>query len=254
MRIAAHEAIIALLLAQASIASDDKQWSGRFSPDGAILAAPDKQCRVVLWNVASGNRIATLYEPIEPCGTRIAIQPPADFWSRPRVYFSTDSELLATQRNCVISLWNARDGSHLGSLASGCVDRVEFSLDSKFIVTGESKYVSKQFRGETLTVWDVAAQRALLEIRGRENERFGKVTVSPDGKTFMGSVGPGIKLWDVGSANELVTIQGRSASFSQDGKFVIITASDFEHLLYEIETGKMRQLGESREGVQPQPK
>jgi WD40 repeat protein/class 3 adenylate cyclase len=115
-----------------------------FSPDGRALAAlgccePDSTIEV--WAARSG---ADLFDPrVDGQATSIA--------------FSTDSRLLAagTEDGKVV-LWNARNGSPLGSpiqVATGAVDPISFSPDGRMFVASSAD--------QTATLWDVRTRKRL---------------------------------------------------------------------------------------------
>jgi WD40 repeat protein len=121
MRFAAKLLLIMLLIACPAVVCAFQKLGPRFSPDGAILATPEQDCTVVLWDVASGNKIATLYEPMTQPeyrseGERLQAQIQSISY-RPLVSFSPDGKQIATQRPGQSTiLWDARDGRKLAKL------------------------------------------------------------------------------------------------------------------------------------------
>jgi WD40 repeat protein len=265
MRFAVKLPVIVLLIACPAVVCGFQTHVPRFSPDGAIVAVPEENCTVVLWDVATGNKIATLYEPIPQREYRsegerqAALQ--GSISCKPLISFSPDGKLLATQRPGQSAiLWDARDGRDLaklsGQLHPGDYPRavnLESSSDSRLIleVAKANAAAAKFTRVNKITVWDVATHKELLHVREDQKKEFHEAVLSPDGKTVMALVGSKpindqsanspyptdtIKLWDIQQGKKLVTLTGDSAKFSPDGKFLLFADS---RVIWDIHAGKM---------------
>jgi hypothetical protein len=61
-----------------------------------------------------------------------------------------------------------------------------------------------------------------------------------------------IRLWDIERGKELVSLEGGSASFSPDSRFLHVNGVD--RMQWDIKAGKMRRLGAGTDKVQPRSK
>lgn len=250
IRFAATLLVILTLLESPRIPCAQAGWSRpeASSPDGTISAALQKDCTVVLRYIASGDTIATLYEPSDGCGGTIREmylhQRSPSRW----VIFSPDGRLLATDRgHGPLNLWRVRDRSKVASLEAGYINSLEFLLDSTVILVLAAG--PKGFHSDTVAVWDVATQRRLFQARETSGTQFKKATLSPDGKMILALIGPSgekvarhvtdrIKLWDIESGKELANLGGLFAQFSPDDESLLVTDSG-RRMLWDIRAGKM---------------
>jgi WD40 repeat protein len=110
-------------------------WSVTFSPDGKTLASGSLYGSVLLWDVKSGKRTATL-QPFNPEGRR----PPNPAYS---VAFSPDGKFLAAGTLRGITLWDVESGEKVGPLSrpAATVWSVAFSPDGKTVASAGSKGV-----------------------------------------------------------------------------------------------------------------
>lgn len=215
------------------------------SPDAVILATVEKDCTVVLRDVASGNAIATLYEPSDACRGGNA-----QMGASPWIALSPDGRLLATDRGYgPLDLWRVRDLRKVASFNAGHIGSLEFLLDSTVILVVATD--GKLAHRNEIRVWEIATQKQLFYARESDAIQFKKATLSPDGKMIFAIVGPSgrvhvnaryvmdrIKLWDIEDPKEPVIFKGESAEFSQDGKQLLVTDSG-RKMLWDIKAGKM---------------
>jgi WD40 repeat protein len=100
-----------------------------FSPNGKILAAADRAETISLWDVETGQRIATLAEPSGKIVNSVA--------------FSPNGVLLASgDGNGKIYLWNVATGSEVSTMkdpgsGTGGVTAVAFSKDGGTLASGD---------------------------------------------------------------------------------------------------------------------
>ncbi|MEW6529672.1 MAG: pYEATS domain-containing protein [Thermodesulfobacteriota bacterium] len=236
MRCAAQLLVTVLLIAYPAVACAVEKGQPRFSPDGAILASPEQNCTVVLWDGASGEKIAALYAdeppwpPLKQRACHVVLS------------FSPNGKLLATQRTYgPVILWDAQSVRKLATFGRTGDDGVSltFSRDSRLIlsVIKAEAINHKIARTNGITVWDVVTQKELLHVREDQKKEFNEVVLSPDGKTVMALAGSEVgsqlelstdryitdrvKLWDIQSGKELVTVKAGFAKFSPHGRFLL---------------------------------
>jgi WD40 repeat protein len=111
-------------------------WSVAFSPDGKTLVSGDVYGNVVLWDVESGKRTATL-QRFNPRGRD------ADINSVYSVTFSPDGKTLVAGTLHGIKLWDVESGEEIRGLKQplDTVYSVAFSPDGKTIASAGSKAV-----------------------------------------------------------------------------------------------------------------
>jgi WD40 repeat protein len=134
-------------------------WSVAFSPDGKTLASGSLHGSVLLWDVKSGKRTATL-QTFNPEGR----MPPNPAYS---VAFSPDGKFLAAGSLHGITLWDVESGDKVVALSrpAATVFSVAFSPDGKILASAGSKGVIGKYdpRGgdPTLRLWEwIPAKKA----------------------------------------------------------------------------------------------
>jgi WD40 repeat protein len=131
-------------------------WSVAFSPDGKTLVCGDVYGNIVLWDVRTGKRSATL-QRFNPKAREEAIN---------GVYslaFSPDGSTLAAGTYRGIRLWDVKSGENLVSLSRppATVWSVTFSpVDGKTLASAGSKRVVDRLRGSvdddpTIRLWSL---------------------------------------------------------------------------------------------------
>ncbi len=236
-----------------------------FSPDGTIVADPQRDETIVLRDVASGNKVATLYDPYPQDQPRSMVH-------SVRLSFSPDAKLLATQRTWErIVLWNVHNGSKLATLAGAFEDvsALQFSPDSRLILAIGDSCIGPACRPNQLTVWKIATQKEVFHVALGENAGFKKATFSSDAKVVMAFAGQrsredwntyvtnSIILWDIEQGKELATLEAdstTSASFSRDGRSLLIKDTAFGGPRgWDIRAGKMTYFEHYIAGPWPRP-
>jgi WD40 repeat protein len=123
-----------------------------------------------------------------------------------------------------VIVWDARTGQELLSLKGHrrYVNSVAFSPDGKRLATLS--------RDNTVKVWDAQTGQVVLTLQPVSTAISGSLVFSPDGKRLASTHQPRnsvgirrsseVKVWDVQTGQELLTIKGGagSVSFSPDGK------------------------------------
>jgi eukaryotic-like serine/threonine-protein kinase len=143
----------------------------RFSPDGRILAAYQRDAGVELWDMVTHT-----------LRTRLSAESPPL-----ALAFSPDSQLVATtpgpeDLDNAVRIWDAQTGKEFGVCTGHkqAVWSVAFSPDGATLATASDD--------STLRLWNVATQQELLSVRrlggGLRGLRF-----SPDGQLLVGGSG-----------------------------------------------------------------
>lgn len=128
-------------------------WSVAFSPDGKMLTSGSVLGSVLLWDVKTGKRTATL-QRFNPKGREEDINPCYS------VAFSPDGNTLAAGTLYGIKLWDVKSGENIVALGDppGTVWSVAFSSDGKTVASAGSKgVIGKRDRREgdpTLRLWE----------------------------------------------------------------------------------------------------
>jgi WD40 repeat protein len=150
------------------------------SPDSKMIALGGTNAAVMLWDVASGERIVTLEGH-----TREIVG----------VAFAPDGKTLATGAlDHTIRLWDIEAKSAQATLrgAEGPISALAFAPDGKTLAASSEA-------APTVTLWNVTAGRlaATLTIPGAApGAGVAGLGFAPDGKTLY-TGGPGIAVWDV---------------------------------------------------------
>jgi len=230
-----------------------------FSRDGSRLAAGRQDRGLTVWEVATGRIFAHYTDQDGPVvfvdfcldgKALVGCEGTTVLWTRPldqpgprrllpgvesqinSVCLSSDGRLLAAAaRNQPVIIWNLSAGTkerfYLANNRS--VDQVEFTPDNKSLILG--------CKDRQIRVWRFLDTPDLKRsLAGHQKEAWA-LTFSPDGSLLAsGSDDHTIKLWDVDSERELLTLTGHSqtvtalaffhegdrlASVSLDGKVIL---------------------------------
>lgn len=268
MRRATCLSVIFIVMAFPVMVFAGPRAAGQLSPDGSIRATSEPDCTIMLWDTVSDQRIITLYKPLPVTHMRYA----QSLSCLPvRSSFSPDGKLLATQRSAgSIYLWDLTNTgkvvSQVGTFPAGgqVSEDLEFSPDSRLIVAVAMAHLGKRGREGRIAVWDISTRDVLFRASSSKDRVFRSAAFSPDGKMLMAIEGPPyghtsglqetIKLLDIERGKELVTLKGKSASFSQDGNFLIVSDSGHPDMLWDIRAGELRVLKKRVRAVQSKSK
>ena len=270
------------------------RYFGVFSFDGKRLASPGENGTVRVWDIGSGEELATL-----PGQNEIKLQ---------GVAFNADSKRIATAgSDDRLRVWDIGSGQNLLNIASGqpgTIDVLVYSPDGKRLASGNTSGETRVFDAisgseirklagharilsaalssdgtrliigsygsqepETARVWELSSDKP-PNVFVRDDSIFG-VAFSPDGKRAVtsGMVNPA-KVWDVSSRNEpfkelfpLAEDKGgnRGIAYSPDGKRIATNSHVWDaatgSLLFAIpESGGSSPIGSVQFAFSPDAK
>ncbi|MEV5237965.1 hypothetical protein AB0K89_02355 [Streptomyces cinnamoneus] len=235
-----------------------------FSPDGRTLASVGRDQKLMLWNVRSRTRVATLDGhrtwlrgvAFSPDGRTLATggnNREVVLWDvatrtrttaltgheeqLKRLTFSPDGRTLASAAaDGTVILWDTRERSRRLTLSGhkGNVNAVRFSPDGRIVVTAGAD--------RTLVLWVAATGDRLATLTGH-SESVEDVAIGPDGRTMV-SVGNDhdVIVWDVAARRRTATLTGhtgevRAVAFSADGQTVTTAGHDRTVMVWDPARG-----------------
>jgi WD40 repeat protein/serine/threonine protein kinase len=207
-----------------------------FSPDGKRLAGAGgelgKSGEVRVWDVQTGQEALTVKGHTDQVNG---------------VAFSPDGRRLASaSRDRTVKVWDARTGQELLCLQGHAdqVNGVAYSPDGRRLVTASGD--------TTLKVWDAQTGQETLTLKGH-TAAVSCVAFSPEGKRLASAsvgydrkkrLGYGeVKVWDLETGQEALTLQGppaqfSSVAFSPDGQRLASNSDDRTVKVWDARTGQ----------------
>ena len=226
-----------------------------FSPNGTRLAGWSSRGPVHVWDMADGKELLTLKDesPHKGAGAFLAVEYTPD--GKTLVYasggqdgwvgawdaesgqfkssqdvaglaaeltgegkmggpaFSPDRQRLAlAPRHSALEVWDAKKGSRLFS-TDAVSSFAAFSPDGRLLAGGDAA-------NRTVVVWDAATGKRTAELKERPSPAV-CASFSPDNHRLAAVNSAGVRVWDVETQNELLSLKGMtSVQFSPDGRFL----------------------------------
>ncbi|MDJ0774357.1 MAG: serine/threonine-protein kinase [Mastigocoleus sp. MO_167.B18] len=136
-----------------------------------------------------------------------------DFNSILSVAITPDSQIVASNNNETIKLWNQETGREIATL-EGHKSRVNAIVVSPVSVRtpqGFNKILASGSEDKTIKLWNLTTKKEIRTIRGH-SDSVHTLAISPDGKILAsGSNDKTITLWNLETGTEIHTITGHSS-------------------------------------------
>jgi WD40 repeat protein/serine/threonine protein kinase len=209
------------------------------SPDGLHVAAGSLEGKVIISDVATGQKIRTLVHDRQGAVNCAA--------------YSPAGHLLASAGNDrTLKLWDSETGELVATLQghAGEVYSVAFSPDGTFLATGSKDH--------TIKLWDATTCEELRSFRGHTSSVAG-LGFSSDGRRLVSATGleprlhgtpHELKVWDVATGQELLALPTQpgggvnSVAFSPDGQHILAAPFDGLVKVWDATTGEEVRFGE----------
>ena len=210
------------------IGYQSRVFSVAFSPDGKTVASGAQDRTIRLWDVETGQNIATF------TGHKDVVF---------SVAFSPDGKMLASgAQDDTVKLWDVETGRNFHTFKHNYrVFSVAFSPDGKVVAGGA-------WRGVKL--WNIETGEDLSILEEGRRIRSGSIAFSPDGTTLasagvdrFGGTPGAVTIWNIETGKDLATLHGhteriRAVAFSPDGTTIASALRDRTVKLWNIKTGE----------------
>jgi WD40 repeat protein len=251
-----------------------------FSPDGTRLASAYLGGTVKVWDTSNGQVLQTLQRHI-----------PKDQDTAQVAFSPEGSRLTLAYRDGMVRVWDAANGQELGivgrqkdsawsvlspdgrRLASvtrdGTVD-VSDAVSGKELSTlrghmraalgaafsPDGRWLALVGDDGIVRLWDTTNGKERCQLKGRLGPPVRGMAFSPDGArlALADSTGPGVKVWDAVSGQELITLTGHTAlvtsvTFSPDGARLASGSHDGTIKVWDAASGRELQTLQGHTGT-----
>ncbi len=206
-------------------------------PNGRLLAWASWEAPVTLWDLESGDKIATFIST-DPEGGIAHLD------------FSPDGKCIATSlMSGVLEIWDIETGSMIFTLETGVRvnNFVRFSPDGETIATGHDDY--------SVRIWHVQEQeKGHRLIETGPLIHYEPIALSPDGELLLTLKTDYGCLWDSVSGMLIRRLYGHkdyinAGEFGPDGRLLATGSNDATVKIWNVETGNQTMTLESTDGV-----
>jgi WD40 repeat protein/serine/threonine protein kinase len=215
----------------------DKVFSGALSPDGKLLAAGCRDRRIRLWNIGTGELIATLEGHTGDYVRQVVFSPDGKHLSS-RAMLST-SQAMTSNANIFdsiddIIIWDL-------DMRKAIVSFDKLSRDGSLAFSSDGNRVASN-AGSVLKVWDTFSGRELL-VKDMKNSVM-SVAFSPDDKRLaVAGQTSDVQILDASTAELVKICPGDVAhrvklKFSPDGKRLAAAGYESGLELWDADTGQ----------------
>lgn len=206
-----------------------------FSPDGKYLATPGEYQSLLVWDVATGEKIKTFSVPMKR----------QDAFSPHTVLFSNNGKMLAVATDASLDGWvtlfDFDSGRILQQIKLSSPRALAFSPNDQHLAVGDAV--------KTITIFDTQTGRGIKTLRIEMGLKSvfssgNLVAYSPDGKYFAsGSEDDLIRIWDAKDYHHIRTFRGHtspitSLAFAREGAFLLSASWDTTARIWNLPNGE----------------
>ena len=224
---------------------DEALWSTQFSRDGRILAVNHRDCRVLIWDISTGDALAS-FKTVVPTKDAAVSQTVSERRStpfpilslvRPNAVLSIGATRVATAAGKSVQLWDLRTGAEWSHFDLSAPPSTLFALDrdEQTLVISEADSVIRLIDGAT--------GRAGCVLRGHTASPL-CVAFHPDGQQ-LASAGRDrtVRIWDRATGLELACFQDlvdpvAYMDFSPDGHRLATADRSGRVKLWDVAAGR----------------